>query len=224
MRILVVEDDPKISKFIAQGLSSAGFVVDEANDGQEALTLLLDARYDLAVMDLMLPGLDGLSVIEKVREKRIHIPVIILSAKHSVDDKILGLQKGGDDYMVKPFSMSELLARVHALLRRPSEVVEPTNLVKGDISLDLLTREVNRQGKRVDLQPKEITLLEYFMRNSERVLSKSFILERVWNYNFDPQTNAVDVLVCRLRNKIDKGFERKTIQTIRGLGYVFKPS
>lgn len=224
MRALLVEDEPKIAKFVENGLVGAGFVVDCAANGEDALSLFTTTSYDLAVMDLMLPGLDGLTVISRVREKGIRVPVIILSAKHSVDDRIAGLQKGGDDYLTKPFSLSELLARIQALLRRSGQASEPTRLVVGDISLDLLAREVWRDGTKIELHARELSLLECLMRNAGRVLSKSLILEKVWNYSFDPQTNAVDVLVCRLRNKLDKGFKTKSIQTVRGLGYVFRPA
>jgi len=224
MRVLVVEDEPKISLFIANGLRGAGFAVDCIADGEEALASLLTVPYDLAVMDVMLPSLDGLTVIGKVREKGIRLPVIILSAKHSVDDRIAGLQNGGDDYLVKPFALSELLARVQALLRRAGSGNDSTRLEVGEITLDLLSREVWRAGKKIELHARELSLLECLMRNPGRVLSKSLILEKVWNYDFDPQTNAVDVLVCRLRGKLDKGFKTKSIHTMRGLGYVLKPA
>lgn len=224
MRILLVEDDLKIAQFVKKGLEAAGFVVDHAAEGEDAAALLSCTTYDLAVMDLMLPGVDGLTIITRLREKGARLPVIILSAKHSVDDRVRGLQQGGDDYLVKPFALSELLARIHVLLRRTTaRQSEPTRLVVGPITFDFMKREVYREGRRIDLHARELALLECFMRSPERVLSKSLILERVWNYNFDPQTNAVDVLVCRLRNKIDKGFQTKTIHTIRGLGYVFRP-
>jgi two-component system, OmpR family, response regulator len=222
MRILLVEDDLKIASFISKGLKEAGFAVDHAADGEEGLSLALYEPYDAAIVDIMLPGFDGLTLIEKLRQKNINTPVIILSAKRSVDDRIKGLQAGGDDYLTKPFSFSELLARVQALIRRSTGFVEPSTLTFGDISLDLLKREVHREGKKIDLQPREFSLLEYLMRNGERVLSKTLILEHLWDYSFDPQTNVVDVLVCRLRNKIDRDFDQKTIHTIRGVGYVLK--
>ena len=224
MRILIVEDDEEIGSFIIKGFEQAGFAVDHATDGDDGLQLALSKAYDAAIVDIMLPKLDGLSLIEELRRRKVNTPVIILSAKRSVDDRVKGLQTGGDDYLTKPFSFSELLARLQALIRRASGTVEPTRLTVGDISLDLLTREVVRAGKRIDLQPKEFALLEYFMRNAGRVISKTMILEHVWSYNFDPQTNVVDVLVFRLRNKIDRDFEKMMIHTIRGVGYVLKVS
>ena len=224
MRILVVEDDKKIAAFVIKGLREAGFAVDQAGDGQNGLALALSEPYDAAVMDVMLPKLDGLSVIQAMRQQKIFTPVIILSAKRSVDDRIKGLQSGGDDYLIKPFSFAELLARVYALLRRSGQGTEPTRFVAGDLSMDLLTREVARSGKKIELQPREFALLEYLMRNSGRVLSKTMIMEHVWGYDFDPQTNVVDVLVSRLRAKVDRDFENKLIQTQRGIGYVVKVS
>jgi DNA-binding response OmpR family regulator len=224
MRILIVEDDEQIASFIIKGLKQAGFAVDHATDGDDGLRIALSKAYDAAIVDIMLPKLDGLSLIGELRRRKVNTPVIILSAKRSVDDRVKGLQTGGDDYLTKPFSFSELLARLQALIRRASCTVEPTRLTVGDISLDLLTREVVRAGKRIDLQPKEFALLEYFMRNAGRVISKTMILEHVWSYNFDPQTNVVDVLVFRLRNKIDRDFEKMMIHTIRGVGYVLKVS
>jgi two-component system, OmpR family, response regulator len=224
MRILVVEDDKKIASFVIKGLREAGFAVDQAGDGQNGLALALSEPYDAAVMDVMLPKLDGLSVIQAMRQQKIFTPVIILSAKRSVDDRIKGLQSGGDDYLIKPFSFAELLARVYALLRRSGQGTEPTRFVAGDLSMDLLTREVARSGKKIELQPREFALLEYLMRNSGRVLSKTMIMEHVWGYDFDPQTNVVDVLVSRLRAKVDRDFENKLIQTHRGIGYVVKVS
>jgi two-component system, OmpR family, response regulator len=173
-------------------------------------------------MDVMLPKLDGLTIIERMRQRKILTPVIVLSAKRSVDDRVRGLQTGGDDYLVKPFSFSELLARVHALIRRANHETEPTRLLMGELSLDLLSREVARAGKKIDLQPREFSLLEYLMRNSGRVVSKTMIIEHVWGYSFDPQTNVVDVLVSRLRNKVDHDFENKLIHTHRGVGYALK--
>ena len=224
MRILVIEDDLKISSFIVKGLKQAGFAVDHAVDGEEGLYLALNEPYDAAIIDIMLPKCDGLSVIEELRRQKKNTPVIILSAKRSVDDRIKGLQTGGDDYLTKPFSFSELLARIQALIRRASGASEPTRLVAGDLTIDLLRREVTREGKKIDLQPREFALLEYLIRNSNRVVSKSMILEHIWDYHFDPQTDVVDVLVCRLRSKVDRGFEKKMIHTIRGVGYVLKTS
>ncbi len=226
MRVLVVEDDNKIAEFVSHGFKQAGFATDCASNGEDGLQMALTGHYDAAVIDLMLPGLDGLSLIEKLRRQKINTPVIILSAKRSVDDRIKGLQAGGDDYMVKPFSFSELLARVQALLRRATGTAdsEATRLSVGDLSMNLLSREVLRADKRLELQAREFALLEYLMRNAGRVVSKTMILEHIWDYSFDPQTNVVDVLVCRLRNKVDKSFAEKMIHTIRGVGYVLKAS
>ena len=224
MRILIVEDDKKIASFVTKGLTESGFAVDHAGNGEDALHLALSARYDAAVLDIMLPKLDGLCVVEELRRQKIFTPVIILSAKRSVDDRIKGLQAGGDDYLTKPFSFAELLARVQALLRRSGQSGEPTRLEAGELSLDLLTREVVRSGKKIDLQPREFSLLEYLLRNSGKVLSKMMIIEHVWGYDFDPQTNVVDVLVSRLRNKVDRNFEKKFIRTYRGVGYALRVS
>jgi DNA-binding response OmpR family regulator len=224
VRVLVVEDDEKIASFIAAGLRQAGLAVDCAENGEDGLDLALATSYDVAVVDLMLPRLDGLGLIEQLRRRRVTTPVIILSAKRSVDDRVHGLHAGGDDYLTKPFAFTELLARVQALLRRATGVVEPTRLTVGDLTLDLLTREVVRDGRRLELQPREFSLLEYLMRSAGRPVSKTMILERVWDYRFDPQTNVVDVLVSRLRAKIDRDFAVKMLHTIRGVGYVLKTS
>lgn len=222
MRILIIEDDAKIASFIAKGLKEAGFTVDICGDGQSGLERALSVIYDAAVIDLMLPQMDGLSVIEAMRSKEINTPVLILSAKQSVDDRIQGLQRGGDDYMVKPFSFSELLARLQALIRRDKKNSKAMLLKVGELEMDLLKHEVYREGEKVELPAKEYSLLEYMMHNPGIVLSKTSILERVYDYAFDPQTNVVDVLVCRLRNKIDKSFDNKMIHTVRGMGYVLK--
>lgn len=222
MRILVVEDDPKIASFIIKGLKASGFAVDHAADGEAALAIALATPYDAAILDIMLPKMDGLSVVQELRRRKINTPVIILSARATVDDRIKGLQSGGDDYLVKPFAFSELLARVQALIRRATSTTDPTNLTVGDLTMNLVTREVHRAGKRLELQSREFALLEYLMRNPGKYVSKSVILEHVWDYSFDPQTNVVDVLVCRLRNKVDRDFETKMIHTLRGVGYVLK--
>jgi two-component system OmpR family response regulator len=222
MRILVAEDDQVIAEFVAQGLREAGYAVDVAATGPEALRKALDGGYDAAVMDVMLPGLDGLSVIEQLRAKKQQMPVLILSARHTVDDRVKGLQAGGDDYLTKPFAFAELLARLQALLRRAGGAAEPTRLTVADLSLDLLSRRVERQGRPLDLRPREFSLLEYLMRHPGRVLSKTMILSHVWGYSFDPGTNVVDVLVSRLRDKVDEGFDTKLIHTVRGAGYVLK--
>ncbi len=222
MRILVVEDDKKIASFISKGLKEAGFAVDVANDGVDGLHLGETEPYDAAVVDIMLPGLDGISLIERLRTKRITTPVIILSAKRSVDDRVKGLQSGGDDYMTKPFSFSELLARIHALIRRSTRESEPSTLRAGSLTIDLLARAVKRGDEDISLPSREFALLEYLIRNKGRIVSKTSILEHVYDYSFDPQTNVVDVLVCRLRNKVDRDFDRKMIHTVRGMGYVLK--
>lgn len=222
MRILLVEDDQKIALFIIKGLKAEGFAVDHAANGEDGLHLALTEPYDAAVIDIMLPKLDGLALIERMRQAKNKIPVIILSAKDTVDDRVAGLQTGGDDYLTKPFAFSELLARIQALIRRSTDQDEPTRLVVGDVSMNLITREVVRSEKTIDLQPLEFSLLEYLMRNAGRVVSKTMIMERVWDYNFDPQTNVVEARICRLRDKIDKNFEIQLIHTVRGLGYVLK--
>jgi len=220
MRALVVEDDPTIADFVAGGLREAGFAVDVAGDGQCGLSLALDIRPDVAIVDLMLPALDGLTLIETLRRRHVNTPVLILSARHTVDDRVRGLQAGGDDYLTKPFAFPELLARVQALVRRSTATVEPTRLDVGDLQMDLLGRRVTRQGREIELRPREFALLEYLMRNAGRVVSKTMILSRVWDYNFDPRTNVVDVLVHRLRERIDRDFEPKLLHTRRGIGYV----
>jgi DNA-binding response OmpR family regulator len=222
MRVLVVEDDEKIASFVSKGLREAGFAVDTAGDGAEGLHLAVTEPYDAAVVDIMLPGLDGLSLIERVREKNIKTPVLILSARRTVDDRVKGLQTGGDDYMTKPFSFSELLARIQALIRRATQTSDPSVLRAGDLTIDLLSREANRGGQPITLPSREFALLEYLMRNKGRIISKTSILEHVYDYSFDPQTNVVDVLVCRVRNKVDRDFEPKMIHTVRGTGYVLK--
>ena len=222
MRILLVEDDQKIASFILKGLKAAGYAADHAANGEDGLHLGLSEPYDAAIIDIMLPRRDGLSIIETLRRKKIQTPVIILSAKGEVEDRVKGLEIGGDDYLTKPFSFSELLARVQALIRRAGEVSEPMRLVVGDLSLDIVTRRVARDGRKIELQPLEFSLLEYLMRNTGRVVSKTMIMEHVWDYNFDPRTNVVEARICRLRDKVDKEFDRKLIHTVRGVGYVLK--
>jgi two-component system OmpR family response regulator len=222
MRILLVEDDVKIASFIVKGLRAAGFAVDHALDGEEGLHRALTEPYDTAIIDIMLPKLNGLSLIERMRKEKTSTPVIILSAKGSLDDRVKGLQTGGDDYITKPFAFSELLARVQALIRRASGLSEPTRLSVADLSMNLLTREVTRGTKKIELQPIEFSLLEYLLRSAGRVVSKTMIMEHVWDYNFDPQTNVVEARICRLRDKIDRDFDRKLIHTVRGVGYVLK--
>jgi two-component system OmpR family response regulator len=220
MRALIVEDDDTLAEFVSRGLREAGFAIDVARDGERGLSLALETEPDVAIVDVMLPGLDGLALIEALRRRGRRLPVLILSARHTVDDRVRGLQAGGDDYLTKPFAFPELLARVQALLRRATGASEPTKLEVGDLTLDLLTRRVTRQGRPIDLRPREFALLEYLMRNAGRVVSKTMILSRVWDYSFDPRTNVVDVLVHRLREKIDHEFEPKLLHTRRGVGYV----
>lgn len=222
MKILLIEDDQVIADFISKGLNESGLCVDHQADGLNGLYSAETNNYDLAIIDLMLPGLDGLSIIDRLRNNKISLPIIILSAKRSIDDRVHGLRHGGDDYLTKPFSFSELLARVEALLRRVNRVVEPSSLSFQDVSLDLLARTVVRAGKKIDLQPKEFALLEYLLRNAGHVVSKTMIMERVWNYDFDPCTNVVEARISKLREKIDKGFNTPLIHTVRGLGYVLK--
>ncbi len=223
MRLLLVEDDLKTSSFILKGLKEAGFAVDHASDGETGLAMAMTEPYDTAIIDIMLPKLDGLSLIEELRRNSINTPVIILSAKRSTDDRIKGLHIGGDDYLTKPFSFSELLARVQALIRRSSGMTEATCLTVRDLSLNVINREVFRGEQKIELQPREFSLLEYLMRNTGRVVSKTMIMEHVWDYNFDPQTNVVEARVCKLREKIDKDFAADPfIHTVRGMGYVLK--
>lgn len=226
MRVLLIEDDKQISDYLAQGLKESGYIVDICLDGEEGIHFLTTYIYDLIILDLMLPKVDGLSLMSKIRERGSQVPVLILSAKRSVEDRIKGLQLGGDDYLTKPFSFGELLARVQALLRRTNQNTntQQNDLQLGDISVDLITRKASREGNTIELQGKEFSLLEYFMRNPGRVLTKTQILEGVWSNQFDPQTNVVDVLVFRLRNKIDRNYEKKTISTVRGVGYIFEPN
>jgi two-component system OmpR family response regulator len=222
LRILIVEDDTKIASFLVRGLKQAGFAVDRASNGVDGLELALAEPYDAAVVDIMLPKLDGLALIDRLRHDKVMTPVIILSAKRSVDDRVKGLHSGGDDYLTKPFALSELVARIHALLRRASAVGEPTRLTVGPLVVDLLTRDVTRNGKRLELQSREFSLLEYLIRNAGRPVSQSMILQHVWNLDFDPQTNVVEVLVSRLRTKVDAEFPEKMIHTVRGVGYVLR--
>ncbi|OQA32949.1 MAG: Transcriptional activator protein CopR [Betaproteobacteria bacterium ADurb.Bin341] len=222
MRLLLVEDDQNIAGFIVKGFQEAGFAVDHAADGESGLSLALSVPYDAAVVDIMLPRLDGIGLLSALRQNRINTPLLVLSAKQGADERVAALQKGADDYLVKPFLFAELLARIQALLRRASGSVEPTSLRYADLTLDVLRREVRRGNQLLDLQPREYALLEYMLRHPDRILSKTMILEHIWDFHFDPQTNVVDVLVCRLRNKVDRGFPQKLIHTLRGMGYVLK--
>ncbi len=222
MRILLIEDDHDTAEFVSKGLQQAGFRTCHAADGLEGLIKLRSETFDLAIVDVMLPKLDGFSVIEEVRTAGLTLPVIVLSARDSVESKIKGLEKGCDDYLSKPFSFAELLARVQALLRRAAHTAEPTRLVVGDLVLELLSRKVTRAGMVIDLQPLEFQLLEYLMRNRGKVVSRTTILEHVWEYNFDTQSNIVEAGIFRLREKIDKPFEHKMIRTVRGFGYALE--
>jgi two-component system, OmpR family, response regulator len=222
MRALLVEDDHTIAAFITRGLHEAGFAVHHEADGEQGLRAALAEPFDVAIVDLMLPGRDGLGLIEELRRHRVLTPVLILSARRTVDDRVKGLQAGGDDYLTKPFAFAELLARVQALVRRATRTPDPTTLEVADLQLDLLSRRVTRRGRAIDLRPREFTLLEYLMRHAGRIISRTMILSQVWSYNFDPQTNVVDVLVSRLRDKIDRPFDTKLLHTIRGVGYVLR--
>ena len=224
MRVLVIEDDSKIASFVMNGLKQNGFAVDHAADGEKGLALARTVSYDTVVLDIMLPKLDGLALLRQLRQGKILTPVLVLSAKATVDDRVKGLQAGGDDYLAKPFAFSELLARIQALIRRATHTAEPTKLSAGDLSMDLLTREVSRGGKSIELQSREFALLELLLRHPGRTVTKTMTLEHLWDYSFDPQTNVVDVLVHRLRSKVDKDFPVKLIHTIRGVGYVLKPA
>jgi DNA-binding response OmpR family regulator len=217
-----MEDDEKIASFLRKGFKEAGFVIECASDGNTGLGMALTSTYDAAIIDIMLPGLDGLSIINELRRHGNKLPVIILSAKRSLDERVAVLQAGGDDYLTIPFSFTELLARTQALIRRVSNILEPRGLTVGDLSIDLLKRTVTRGGKRINLQPREFSLIEYLARNSGRVVSKTMIIEHVWDYDFDPHTNVVESRICRLREKIDKGFHSPLIHTVRGTGYVLR--
>jgi two-component system OmpR family response regulator len=222
VRVLIVEDDTQIASFVARGLKQAGFAVDHASDGEAGLHMARVNPYDALIVDLMLPKQDGFSLIESMRSRGDPTPVLILSARGSLDDKLKAFRVGSDDYLTKPFSFAELLARLQALLRRTTRGQSQSVLTVGDLQVDLLSRRVTRGDTEVDLQPREFALLEYLMRNAGNVVSKTMILEHVWDYHFDPQTNVVDVLVHRLRSKIDRDFDTKLLHTLRGVGYVLK--
>ena len=222
MRILVVEDDEQTAAYMVKGLSESGYVVDRADNGRDGLFLATSSDFDAIVVDRMLPGLDGLSLIQALRAARVATPVLILSALGQVDDRVQGLRAGGDDYLTKPFAFSELLARLEALLRRRTGPAVVTKLAVGDLEMDLLGRSVRRAGRPVDLQPREFRLLEYLMRHAGQVVTRTMLLEGVWDYHFDPQTNVIDVHVSRLRQKIDKGFEAPLLHTVRGAGYCLR--
>jgi two-component system, OmpR family, response regulator len=222
MRLLIVEDDATIADFVKTGLVEAGFAVDVASDGNQGLELAVRGGYDAAIVDVMLPQIDGLTVIDRMRARGVRTPVLILSARRTVDDRVRGLQAGGDDYLTKPFAFAELLARLQAITRRGQRAVEATTLSVADLRLDRLTRKVERGGMPIDLRPREFALLECLMRQPGRVMSKAMIVSHVWDYSFDTGTNAVDVLVHRLRDKIDRSFTPKLLHTVRGIGYVLK--
>jgi two-component system OmpR family response regulator len=219
MNILIIEDDADTAAYMRKGLSEAGYTVDHADNGRDGLFHATSGSFDAIIMDRMLPGLDGLSVLQALRAAKISTPVLILSALGQVDDRVKGLKAGGDDYLSKPFAFSELLARIEALLRRRDAQSVETKLTVGDLELDLLTRQVRRAGKPIDLQPRELRLLEYLMRHAGQVVTRTMLLEGVWDYHFDPQTNVIDVHISRLRQKLDKGFERPLLHTMRGAGY-----
>ncbi len=222
MRILIVEDEPKTGDYLLQGLAEAGFVVDLVRDGADGLHQALTQRYDLTILDVMLPGLDGWSVLAGIRRSGNDLPVLFLTARDQVDDRVKGLELGADDYLVKPFAFSELLARVRTLLRRGSKVATAETLRVADMELDLLRRRVSRAGRRIDLTAKEFALLELLLRRQGEVLPRSLIASQVWDMNFDSDTNVIEVAMRRLRAKIDDGFEPKLIRTVRGMGYVLE--
>ena len=220
--MLVVEDDRTISEFLERGLREAGYTVDVAADGVSGFDMAVSEAYDAAIVDVMLPGIDGLTMIERLRAREVRTPMLILTARRSVDERVAGLHRGGDDYLTKPFAFAELLARLHALIRRTQGGQEPSRLTVADLSLDRLRRHVERQGRSIDLRPREFAVLELLMRHAGTVVSKTMILSQVWGYSFDPGSNVVDVVIFRLREKIDKGFDRPLLHTVRGAGYVLK--
>ena len=223
VKILLIEDDNQVADYVCSGLEKQGYAVDVANDGNTGKQMATDRHYDLLIVDRMLPGKDGLSIVEEVRANLNRVPVLFLSALGDVDDRVKGLKAGGDDYLVKPFEMEELLARIEVLLRR-KEALPPTRLKVGDLELDLLSQKVTREGKNLNLQPREFRLLEYLMRHAGQVVTRTMLLENVWEYHFDPQTNVIDVHVSRLRQKIDKDFDKPLLSTIRGAGYMLNDS
>lgn len=224
MRILVVEDDKEVASYLTKGLKEQGHVVDEARQGKDGLYLALSERFDAMIIDRMLPGVDGLTIVRSVRQASIKTPILVLSALGQVDDRVTGLREGGDDYLVKPFAFSELIARLEALMRRqtPDGSGQQTRIVVGDLEMDLLGRTVRRDGHPIELQPREFALLEFLMRHAGQVVTRTMLLENVWDYNFDPQTNVIDVHVSRLRQKIDRGFNSEMLQTVRGAGYTLR--
>ncbi len=221
MRLLVVEDEKKVARFVKKGLEEEGYAVDVAPDGEEGLGMALDGVHDLIILDIHLPRMDGLGVLQELRKKKVTTPVLLLTVRAAIEDKVLGLDAGADDYLTKPFAFQELLARVRALLRRRADAEAPV-LQVGDLTLDPAQRLASRGGEKIDLTPKEFALLAYFMRNPGRVLTRTMISEHVWDYDFDTMTNVIDVYVNYLRKKIDAGREPKLIHTVRGAGYVLK--
>jgi two-component system OmpR family response regulator len=222
MRVLVVEDDVETANFIAKGLAEAGYVAEVATDGKQGLVQAMSEEYDAAIVDRMLPHVDGLSIVETLRKTGKDVPVLFLSAMGNVEDRVQGLRGGGDDYLTKPFAFSELLARLEALLRRRGAESVETVLRVADLEMDLLSRRVRRAGQDVDLQPREFRLLEYLMRHAGQVVTRTMLLENVWGYHFDPQTNVIDVHISRLRQKIDRNFDQALLQTVRGAGYCLR--
>ena len=222
MRILVVEDDREAAAYLVKGLRESGHVVDLAPTGPDGLELARGQPYDVAIVDRMLPGFDGLTLVKKLRDENVATPILFLSALGEVDDRVKGLRSGGDDYLAKPYAFSELLARVEALVRRRAPDAVQTKLKVGDLELDRLTRSVTRAGQPIDLQPREFLLLEYLMQHAGQVVTRTMLLENVWDYHFDPQTNVIDVHISRLRAKIDKGFPEPLLHTVRGAGYCLR--
>lgn len=222
MRILLIEDDLSIASFIMKGLKQEGYSVVHAGDGISGFDMASEGSFELAIVDIMLPGMDGYSIIEKLRNRHNQLPIIIVSARRTVDERVKGLMSGADDYLVKPFAFSELAARVQAILRRRQPVEEIKTIAYSDLTLDLRKRKVTRGGKEIDLQPREFALLEYLLRHQGRIISRTMLMEHVWDYNFDPQTNVVEARICNLRDKIDKPYRNKLIHTVKGVGYVLE--
>jgi two-component system OmpR family response regulator len=222
MRILLIEDDKQAAAYLVKGLSEGGYTVEHAPDGRDGLFLAMSEPFDLVIVDRMLPGLDGLAIIQALRAQGHKTPILILSALAQVDDRVRGLRAGGDDYLTKPYSFAELMARLEALLRRGQSSAVDTTLAVGGLSMDLVARTVTRDGRRIDLQPREFRLLEYLMRHAGQVVTRTMLLEAVWDYHFDPQTNVIDVHVSRLRQKIDKGYDKALLHTVRGAGYTLR--
>jgi two-component system OmpR family response regulator len=222
MKILIIEDDAETAGYLVNGMREEGHVVDQAANGRDGLFLAINGGYDVMIVDRMLPGLDGLGIVKAARAANISTPALFLSTLGGIDDRVSGLNAGGDDYLVKPFAFAELLARVNALCRRPALNVQITQLQVGDLQMDLLKRRVHRQGKQIDLQQREFRLLEYLMQNAGRVVTRTMLLEAVWDFHFDPQTTVVETHISRLRAKVDRGFDQELIHTVRGAGYCLR--